>query len=528
MEAADAASQAVRTRDLLDMGFATALVEEAACRCRSTEEALEWILRRPSTPTPGALPAGWGQRGASTSAGDVGVEGSTSSRGPATHGNGAGATGAVSRASVSGSPGTACPASAQRLGGVASSAPHQGKASPNAHSQQRRRSRSPRRDREAPSASATVAQRLRAPLPSVRVSNSEDGADAVAVTVGERQRPQQVPAQALASAPSAAPSAASTAAPPSSSSRPLSRSSAQQRRPQGVVEVSADGGDDIELGESEATCCCICTEELAPWSSVRLPCGHGSYCATCIRRHVEARLDVGAHEVHCPECDFLMGQAMLRALLPAKLFERLLERSLERAVNASDDLWPCPTPNCPNRVALEEGQQGRFNCDLCRTECCLRCRVSPFHVGFTCEGWREHRRRAASDRGRRVAEAGSGTSSAAAAAAAAAESAERSETALREWMEQTGSKQCPKCRMVITKQDLGKQLSQRSECHKMICRNCSTRFCFRCLAVLRNGFSCGCTGDNHGFIDPVTGRFVAHVAGSRSNQRQQRGASRGR
>lgn len=117
-----------------------------------------------------------------------------------------------------------------------------------------------------------------------------------------------------------------------------------------------------------ARACDICADEQLSWNTFRLPCGHGWYCASCTRRHAEARLAVGAHEVPCPECGAELPQALLRTILPAETMERLLERSLERAVGASGNLWPCPSPGCPNRVALEEGQVPRLDCSFCHKE----------------------------------------------------------------------------------------------------------------------------------------------------------------
>jgi hypothetical protein len=63
----------------------------------------------------------------------------------------------------------------------------------------------------------------------------------------------------------------------------------------------------------------------------------------------------------------------------------------------------------------------------------------------------------------------------------------------------------------VSKQNLEKQGTQYAECHKMVCRSCNTRFCFKCLTVLTAKFSCGCSIDRHGFIDPVTGKIVKHL-----------------
>jgi len=120
------------------------------------------------------------------------------------------------------------------------------------------------------------------------------------------------------------------------------------------------------------------------------------------------------------------------------------------------------------------------------------CHATPYHNGKTCQ---EH-----------AAASGASSSSGGNNRTTLDE-----EASLRDWMERTGSRQCPRCKMGVTKEDLGRQKSQRAECHKMMCRNCETRFCFKCLTVLTSSTTCGCTGDNHGFIHPKTGRWVSHL-----------------
>eukprot|EP00419_Tripos_fusus_P039198 CAMPEP_0172765724 /NCGR_PEP_ID=MMETSP1074-20121228/179848_1 /TAXON_ID=2916 /ORGANISM="Ceratium fusus, Strain PA161109" /LENGTH=196 /DNA_ID=CAMNT_0013600719 /DNA_START=265 /DNA_END=857 /DNA_ORIENTATION=+ len=99
-------------------------------------------------------------------------------------------------------------------------------------------------------------------------------------------------------------------------------------------------------------------------------------------------------------------------------------------------------------------------------EHCLVCHATPYHNGKTCQ---EH-----------AAASGASSSSGGNNRTTLDE-----EASLRDWMERTGSRQCPRCKMGVTKEDLGRQKSQRAECHKMMCRNCETRFCFKCLTVLK-------------------------------------------
>eukprot|EP00434_Breviolum_minutum_P010746 symbB.v1.2.009477.t1/scaffold602.1/size182573/1 len=99
--------------------------------------------------------------------------------------------------------------------------------------------------------------------------------------------------------------------------------------------------------------CSICCEEIPGASAVRLSCGHGWYCFQCLKRHAEARLEMGSVDVCCPQCNAAIAERTLRLVLPDTLVEQLLKRSLEQAVSAVGDLYACPTPNCSFRVALE-------------------------------------------------------------------------------------------------------------------------------------------------------------------------------
>lgn len=177
--------------------------------------------------------------------------------------------------------------------------------------------------------------------------------------------------------------------------------------------------------------------------------------------------------------------------MPDAVVDRFLARSLERAVDMTADLWSCPTPNCPMRVAIDpDDDVTRFKCTMCKKASCVRCKAQPYHRGMTCEEYKKQKQ--SRKRGREGTETDDGTA------------------AMQKWMEETGTKQCPKCQMGVSKQDISKQGSQKSECHKMLCRNCGTRFCFKCLKELTDVFTCGCSIDLHGFVDPDTGKRIAH------------------
>jgi len=241
--------------------------------------------------------------------------------------------------------------------------------------------------------------------------------------------------------------------------------------------------------------CSICCDDAGPGAAVRLRCSHGWYCTSCVGRHVEARLDNGSVLQNCPQCQDEIAERDLKRLIRESVMNRLLKMSLEQAVAAASDLRPCPTPNCPMRVAMEPGDPSRFVCPECRKECCLKCGAQPFHRKKTCEQHVANQKK-----GKRCS--------------------------IFQWMKETGSKQCPTCQMAVTKQNLEKQETQRSECHKMCCRNCNTRFCFKCLAILSKDYTCGCTQDEHGFIDPNTGKILVHLKKKRKSVKTTKAAAK--
>jgi len=136
--------------------------------------------------------------------------------------------------------------------------------------------------------------------------------------------------------------------------------------------------------------------------------------------------------------------------------------------------------------AIEDGDYWLRGCPQCKKECCLRCGVQPYHHGLSCQahaaklGSRKHGTKA-------------------------------SDASLMRWMRKTGTKQCPQCKMGVSKEDLAAQGTQRKECHKMMCRGCMTKFCFKCLSILTDNYNCGCSIERHGFCNPLTGRRNEHL-----------------
>jgi len=239
---------------------------------------------------------------------------------------------------------------------------------------------------------------------------------------------------------------------------------------------------------SKTESCAICCDDIPQEKAALLGCGHGWYCQDCVNRFVEARLESGiATDIPCPDCASPISEKDLVDLLPVKTVLRLHARGIEhRAVASGAIPRSCPTPNCPMRLTLEDDDpsSAQQTCPMCDKESCWLCGAQPYHEGRTCEQHAKLERK----RGQRKAE-----------------------ESFMKWMEETGSKQCPTCGMATTKDVLESQHNQRIECHKMLCRNCGTKFCFKCCAVLTDDYTCGCTKDFHNFVDPHTGDLVKHL-----------------
>jgi len=237
---------------------------------------------------------------------------------------------------------------------------------------------------------------------------------------------------------------------------------------------------------SSAQVCAVCCDDAPAGSAVLLGCSHGWYCLECVNRFVEARLDTGtAGDVPCPDCKTTISEEDLVSLLPKKTIFRLHARTIEKeAVAGGANCRACPTPDCKMRQTIPEGASGQVQCLMCDKESCFLCGTQPYHEGVNCQQHAERKRIRGED---------------------------KDMDELYKWMEATGTRQCPTCQMATTTENLAKQTEQRSECHKMLCRNCGTRFCFKCLAVLTDTFSCGCSKNKHGFVDPRTGEVLGHL-----------------
>lgn len=223
---------------------------------------------------------------------------------------------------------------------------------------------------------------------------------------------------------------------------------------------------------------------------MQLACSHGWYCSGCLERYAHARLAEGAVDISCPDCREPIPDHDLKSILTQDVITRFHERSISRAVASSSNLHTCPTAGCNMCFAIEDGDFWLRGCPKCKKESCLRCGVQPYHHGLSCQKYAEK-------------------------VGNQKQADKASEAALMRWMRRTGTKQCPQCKAGVSKEDLKSQGTQRKECHKMICRSCETKFCFKCLAILTDTYNCGCSNVAHGFFNPWTKKRNEHLKKSK-------------
>ena len=258
---------------------------------------------------------------------------------------------------------------------------------------------------------------------------------------------------------------------PISTSSPPTESIVGDASPdEGVPASSTPSGPEFSKHTDFTDTCSLCCCEHS--GCAELLCGHGRLCHLCMNRWTESRLEGGNADVPCPcaeSCELGVPHWQLRMLVEPITFDKLLQASLNRAVLNDGTIWPCPTPDCPYCVAIDDIE--------CPNGAPMHCPICDKDVFVGPQG----------------------------------STADTADKTFASWMEATGAKTCPGCGCVVTKQSLNSQHSQRSECHKMLCR-CGVRFCFKCLFQYEGRNTCKCTSADHGFVDPYSGKRVEHRA----------------
>jgi IBR domain, a half RING-finger domain len=188
--------------------------------------------------------------------------------------------------------------------------------------------------------------------------------------------------------------------------------------------------------------CSVCWTE--PDKPYQARCSH-VYCSGCLEDQCAQTSDWMRFPIQClgdeGDCTHVFPIEELEDALPITVFEQLLRSSFEQYIRENPDkIKFCRTADCPQiyRVSSESID---FACPTCYQSSCASC-GGQSHEGLTCsenEEW---------------------------SAAGVAN--------FQKWMEDNTFKLCPGCKIPVKKSE---------GCNHMVCRACSTSFCWLCLGI---------------------------------------------
>ena len=203
---------------------------------------------------------------------------------------------------------------------------------------------------------------------------------------------------------------------------------------------------------TRSTCpICLC-DGTEPHEAIKLSaCAH-VMCEDCARQYVVTKVTdakVLYGEMQCPHgagtddaCKTDIAPRDVRALLAddkANL-QKYEKFCMQRLVEADNTMACCPTAGCPYVYVLDNDPPPRFDCPMCSSSYCVKCRCK-WHNGKTCAEMR-------AENGDEAA----------------------SESLFKELAKKSKMKQCPRCKHWVEK---------NSGCDAIHCR-CGLTFCYRC------------------------------------------------
>eukprot|EP00753_Platysulcus_tardus_P008318 PLAT15892.1.p1 GENE.PLAT15892.1~~PLAT15892.1.p1 ORF type:complete len:615 (-),score=134.59 PLAT15892.1:135-1763(-) len=180
------------------------------------------------------------------------------------------------------------------------------------------------------------------------------------------------------------------------------------------MQEEEKSGSELSLLDALVTCP-ICRERF-PEGLAELACGH-NFCAGCLRKHVRRSLAAeGSLMLQCPDesCRRPLEQSDFLYLLNEEQRQVYEKRSLESAFDDDDSLTRCPSCNYGfekiahsgevvavgvpkdddgnplTEEALRHREEHRVRCPECTQNFCVSCRAMPYHLGRTCEQFRDY------------------------------------------------------------------------------------------------------------------------------------------
>jgi E3 ubiquitin-protein ligase RNF144 len=186
--------------------------------------------------------------------------------------------------------------------------------------------------------------------------------------------------------------------------------------------------------------CKICLEEAPADSELSLQTCDCFFHSVCLSRYLQNDIEMRKFPISCPNCKVEMHENDIVIRLDEEWQTKFHAFSFKKFVDGNPEYSCCPTPDCDNVFIAEDNNY--YQCQICRKEYCLRCKVE-FHNNRTCEQYQQELR----DRGSRQVD-----------------------QQFFEFVKGTHYKMCPNCRFWVEKS---------SGCDHMTCR-CGYQFCYRC------------------------------------------------
>ena len=207
--------------------------------------------------------------------------------------------------------------------------------------------------------------------------------------------------------------------------------------------------------------CGICIDSHLLSFFLDLSCGH-SICKLCVFRHTKEQLDNTVIDIKCPfsvsgaECASRIDERIIRKVSMFDKDNDLLplynQVSIKVALTTlSEETFQCPTPECTNVILFSEDDlkqnivSSQFHCVECTRYYCVLCK-HPWtyktwtHDGISCETYGKNLPQTLTEDDRMI--------------------------------DHLGMKKCPKCKVIIQKNE---------GCVHMTCRYCKHQFCWKCV-----------------------------------------------